>query len=138
VVLADGTQVVLGYFQREARVSVVAEDGFAPAWEGYHTLYLDGLYAYMPQNLILLDGEEVYEPWDGFASYKAYLYDNYLLLGDGDKLNVNTVITVLYDGGDFYIVSNDGKIGYMSKDYIGTSRFVTGSTGDSEWSPPAM
>jgi len=139
-VLADGTQVILGYFQREETVPVVTEEGFAPVWEGYHTLYLDGFYAYTPKNLLTLEGEEAYAQWSGFAGYNAELYDNYLLQGDCEKLYVNTAVTVLFDGGDFYIVSVNEEIGYMAVKAVGKTRYSTGGGGGGggDWTPPAM
>jgi hypothetical protein len=140
-VLADGTQVILCYFQLDEVVQVVAEDGFAPVWEGYYTLYLDGMYAYLPIELALADGEEAYTPWDGFAAQSSRFYDNRLLQGDSTKLNVNTTVTVLWDGGFFYVVSVNGTIGYMAAAQVGTSRFSTGGgSGNSggDWTPPAL
>ena len=138
-VLADGTQVILAYFDREELVGVVAEEGFAPAWDGYYTLYMNGLYAYLPQNMALLDGEQPYEQWNGYASHSARRYDNALLRGDGKSVTVNTAVTVLWDGGSFYVVSINGEICYMAPSQIGTGKFSTGG-GDSggDWTPPAM
>ena len=139
-VLADEAQVILGYFDREELAPVVVEEGFATAWEGYYTLYLDGMYAYLPQHLALAEGEEAYSQWDGFAGYSASVYDNYLLQGDGVKIGVNTTVTVLYDGGYFYVVSIGGDIGYMALKQVGTNRFATGGGGGGggDWTPPAM
>lgn len=139
-VLADGTQVILGYFDRGDLAPVVTEEGFAPGWDGYYTLYLDGLYAYLPQNLALLEGETPYEQWDGFAGYSAAVYESYLVQGEKKDVAVNTSVTVLWDGGDFYVVSVKDAVGYMAKSQVGTNRFATGGGGDSggDWTPPAL
>jgi len=138
-VLADGTQVMLGYFNREELAPVVAEEGFAPAWDGYYTLYLNGLYAYLPQNLALLEGEASYEQWNGFTGYSGAIYDNFLLLGEGKNTALNTSVTVLWDGGEFYAVSVNDAIGYMAKDQISPNRYATGGGGGGgDWTPPAM
>lgn len=139
-VLADGTQVILAYFDRGELAPVVTEEGFAPAWDGYYTLYMNGLYAYLPQNLALLDGEEPFEQWNGYASGSARRYDNALLRGDGKSVSVNTTVTVLWDGGEFAVVSIDGEICYMASSQIGTSKFSTGGGGGGggDWTPPAM
>ena len=76
-ILADGTQVILGCSDREELASAVAEEGSEPVWEGYYTLYLDSLYAYLTENLALAEGEEAYAQWDGFAGYDPRVYDNY-------------------------------------------------------------
>ncbi len=141
-VLADKTQVILGYFQKDELVPVVAEEGFAPPWDGCYTLYLDGMYAYLPKNLALAEGGESYAQWDGFSRSKAEVYDNYLLQGECTTLKINTSITVLWDGGEFYVVSIDGDIGYMAPDQVGTKRFATGGGGGGnsggDWTPPVM
>lgn len=139
-VLADGTQVILGYFDREELVPVVAEEGFAPDWEGYYTLYLNGLYAYLPKNLALAEGEEAYAQWDGFTGYNAKVYDNRLLQGEGVKVKTNTSVTVLWDGGDFYVVCIEGDVGYVLLEEVGQNRFTTGGGGGDggDWTPPVL
>ena len=141
-VLADGTQVILGYFDREELAPVVAEEGFAPEWEGYYTLYIDGLYAYLPKNLVQMEGEEAYAQWDGFSGYNASVYTNRLMQGEGMKIGTNTTVTILWDGGDFYVVSINGDIGYMVVDQVGTTPFATGGGGGGnsggDWTPPAL
>lgn len=139
-VLADGAQVSLGYFDRGDLAPVVTEEGFAPVWDGYYTLYLDGMYAYLPQNLALMEGETPYEQWGGFAGYSAAVYDSYLVQGEKKDVAVNTSVTVLWDGEDFYVVSIQDAVGYMAKDKVGTNRFATGGSGDSggDWTPPAL
>ena len=141
-VLADEAQVILGYFHRDEYAPVVAEEGFAPAWEGYYTVYVNGMYAYIPAELALAAGEEPAEQQDGFAGFSAVVYDNYLLQGEGKQIPVNTAVTVLWDGGDFCVVSINGEIGYMASPSIGQSRFSTGggggNSGGGDWTPPAM
>lgn len=147
-VLVDEVPVILGYFHLGEIVEVVAEEGFVPAWEGYHTLYLNGFYAYMPMNLTLDETEEPYASWDGYCGYNAYVYDNYYLLGKGDWQYTNTLVTVLWDGGEFYVVSVDGEIGYMDRDEVSQSKYhieTGGGSNDSgeeeesgDWTPPAL
>ena len=134
-VLADGTQVILDYYDREELASVIIEAGFAPDWEGYYTLYVDGMYAYLPENLAQMEGEEAYAQWDGFAGYSARVYANRLLQGESTGVGVNTAVTILWDGGDFYVVSIDGNVGYMRADQVSAKRY---STGGSDWTPPVM
>ena len=138
-VLADGTQVILGYFDREGLAPVVAEEGFAPDWDGYYTLYLNGLYAYLPRNLALLDGEAPYEQWSGFTGNSGAVYESFLLLGDRKNVNVNTSVTILWDGREFYVVSINDTIGYMAKDKVSPNRYATGGGGGGgDWTPPIM
>ena len=148
-VLIDNAPVVLGYFSRGELAPIVAEEGFAPVWDGYYTLYVNGIYAYVPAGLIQVKGAENYTQWDGFSGYSAKVYDNYLLQGEGTPLGTNTVVTVLWDGTDYYVVSINGEIGYIPADQVGVTRYATGgggssssgnssSGGGSEWSPPVL
>lgn len=138
-ILVDGAQVVLAYFDREEQVSVVAEEGFAPTWDGYYTLYMNGLYAYLPKNLALLEGEDPYKQWNGYAGHSAAVFDSYLVQGDKKDVAVNSSVTVLWDGGDFYVVQVKDALGYMAKDKVGTGKFSTGGgNSGGDWTPPAM
>ena len=82
----------------------------------------------------------------GFKSRTEYdkksarSYDNALLRGDGKSVAVNTAVTVLWDGGDFYVVDINGEICNMASSQIGTGKFSTGGGGDSggDWTPPAL
>lgn len=148
IVRVDKVPVVLGYFQAGETVDVIVEEGFAPVWEGYHTVYLGEFCAYMPVELTLTEEEEAYGPWDGYCGYNAYVYDNYQCQGEGKRLNTNTVVTVVWHGGEFCVVSIDGELGYVDADELNTSPYYVGggNTGsnnnddesDSEWTPPAL
>lgn len=158
-VLADGTEVVLGYFDRGEEIPMVAEDGFAENREGYVTVYLDGLYAYVPQELVLTQEAEVYEAWDGYSRWNGVVYDNFYLLGDPiDKLYTNIKVHVIAELENCYLVEVNDVTGYMSKEVVSQTRISTGggnsdsggsggggnsggggsSGGGAEWSPPAL
>ena len=102
----------------------------------------------MPTSLTLDETEEPYASWDGYCGYNAYEYDNYYLLGKGDWQYTNTLVTVLWDGGEFYVVSVDGEIGYMDRDEVSQSKYhieTGGGSNDSgeeeesgDWTPPAL
>lgn len=141
-VLADGVEVVLGFFNRGEQVPMVAEDGFAKNWDGYVTVYLNGLYAYVPEALVLVEGK-TYEAWDGYSYWNGVVYDNYYLLGDPiDKLYTNVQVHVIAELENCYLVEVNGTTGYMGKDLVSHSRIPTGGetgsgTGE-EWSPPVL
>lgn len=146
-VLADGTEVVLGYFDRGEEIPMVAEDGFAENWDGYVTVYLNGLYAYVPQELVLTQGAEAYEAWDGYSRWNGVVYDNFYLLGDPiDKLYINNKVHVIAELENCYLVEVNEVIGYMSKGMVSQTRISTGggnsdddgSGEGAEWSPPAL
>jgi len=148
-VRVNGAQLILDFYNIGDTVSVVTEKGYALTWEGYHTLYIEGVVAYVPENLVLMEGEESFAQWEGFCAQKTVIYDNYLMQGEGKALKVNTEITVLWDGGDFYLVSTGDDLGYLPKAQVSETKVSTGggyydggSSGGGgyveEWSPPVL
>lgn len=152
-VRADGTPVVLKYFNAGDTVQIVAEDGFAPALEGYVTILVDDVYAYLPQQWVQRESDEAFTPWEGYASSKCQLFDNHLLSGDAvKKLSTNTALTVLWEAGDVCFVRAGDELGFVSADAILTTPIVeyyygggdSGSSGGgsggggSDWTPPAL
>lgn len=139
-VVVDGAPVILGYFQRGDLAPVVAEEGFAPVWEGSHTVYIDGFYAYIPMHMVQMGDQEPYAEWSGYTAYKACVYDNHRLLGEGKQLKTNTSVTILWDGGSYLVVSVDGETGFMNKEQVSTKRYSTGGGGSSggAWTPPVL
>ena len=154
-VRADGTEVVLGYFDRDETAQVVVESGFAEDWEGYATVMMDDLYAHVPETLIQRKGEEAYAQWDGFAKYNTMFYDNFYLQGEGKRLNTNTAIHVVVDLDTCYLVTVDESFGYVAKTMVSEKRIVSkkapvesggggggtsggGGGGGQEWSDPVL
>lgn len=115
-VLADGTEVVLGYFDRGDRLPLLAQETAA---EGYRTVYLDGLTASVSEAYILLEGEQSFSSWEGSSKYNAALYDDFWMLGSpSDRLNSNTKVQVLYELENCYLVEAEGATGYLAKDKV--------------------
>ena len=135
-VLADGAEVVLGYFSRGEEIPLVAEAGFAEDREGYLTVYINGLYAYVPQGLVRQEGAEAYEEWEGYSQRNGGVYDNFYLLGEPlDKLSTNKRVRVLEELETCYLVEVGETTGYMRKDMVSKSKIETNTE---EWSPPAL
>ena len=153
-VRADGTEVVLGYYDRDETAQVVVESGFAEDWEGYATVMMDDLYAHVPETLIQRKAEEAYAQWDGFAKYNTLFYDNFYLQGEGKRLNTNTAIHVVADLDICYLVKVEDSLGYVAKTMVSQTKIVTRSTqteddggggssgggggGGQEWSDPVL
>ena len=131
-VRADGTEVVLGYYDRDDTVQIVIEDGFCESWEGFCTVLLDDLYAHVSSSLIRSSGEEPYTPWDGYARYNARLYDSFYLQGEGTVLYGNKPIHVLCDLGSCYLVTVDDAPGYVAKDFVSQTPISSGGGGGSD------
>ncbi len=141
-VLADGVEVILGYFDRGEQIPIVAEAGFAEEKKGCHTVYLNGLYTYVSETLVRMEGEEPYAEWEGYSKYKAVMYEdlwlhNVLL----ERMNTNTKVRVLFELENCYLVETDGLTGYMPKDKVSQFKNSSGGGGGGgggEWSPPAL
>ena len=131
-VRADGTEVVLGYYDRDDTVQIVIEDGFCESWEGCCTVLLNDLYAHVSSSLIRSSGEEPYTPWDGYARYNARLYDSFYLQGEGTVLYSNKPIHVLCDLGSCYLVTVDDAPGYVAKDFVSQAPISSGGGGGSD------
>ena len=152
-VRADGTEVVLGYFDREQTAQVVVESGFAEDWEGYATVMMNDLYAHVPEALIQRKDEEAYPQWDGFARYTTMFYDNFYLQGEGKQLDTNTAVHVIADLDTCYMVTVDDSLGYVAKTMVSRTQIVAknapaesggggssggGGGGGQEWSDPVL
>lgn len=140
IVLADDAEISLGWFDRGETMQIVTESGFAEEKEGYYTVYLDGLYGYVWQNLAAQEGEAPYAQWQGYARSNAPLYDNYYLTGDAvKKLSANASVQVVCDLGVCYLVQVGEDTGYMAKDQVSETRikYSSGSSGG-EWSDPVL
>ncbi len=138
-VLCDGAQVLLGWFDREEITQVITEEGFAPAWEGWYSAYLNGFCVYITEGLLWDPTAESYAQWDGYSAYNTKIYNDHLLLGEPAKiLSTNTVATVLWDTGNSVVISVDGQIFYANAADFSTTRRTTGGGGSGDWTPPAM
>ena len=140
-VLCDGVMVLLGWFDREELAQVITQEGYAPGWEGWYSVYLKGFCVYIPAGLLWDPDTEGYAQWDGYSAYNTKVYDNYLRLGEPAKvLTTNTVATILWDTGDSVVISIDGEIFYANAADFSTTRRATGGGGGGggDWTPPAM
>lgn len=146
-VKADGTEVVLGYFERGESAQALAEPGFTEDWDGYVTVAMGSFYVHIPETLVQRKGEESYVQWDGFAKYNAMFYDNFYLQGEGTQLSTNTAIHVVADLETCYLTTVEDAYGYIAKDMVSENRIVTGgapsdsdggSSGGQEWSDPVL
>lgn len=114
-VLADGTEVVLGYFDRGDRIPVLKETvGQNPL-----TVYLEGLYATVSPEYVCGDGEKTYTVWEGYSRFGAEIYDDFWMLGSPvDRLNADVAVRVLYELENCYLVEAGAVTGYIAKDMV--------------------
>ena len=111
-VLAEGTQIVLGYFDLGDQIPVVKTD----AMDGKLTVYLDGLYAEIASDHVLEAGDSPYASWEATGTQILSLFrDRWMLGSPMDRLNPGTPVTVLYELEDCYLVEVNGVTGYVPK-----------------------
>ena len=48
-------------------------------------------------------------------------------------MNTNTKVTILWDSGDYYVVSINDQIGYMVTEKVSENRYAT--IGGEDWTP---
>ena len=114
-VLADKTDVVLGYFDRGDRIPVVKQNTYGDQL----TVCLDGLYASVSGAYIRAEETSEYNAWKGSSKYYAEIYADFWMTGSPiDRMNANTEVTVLYELENCYLVEADGVTGYILKDMV--------------------
>ena len=114
-VLADGTDVVLGYFDRGDKIPVLKETVGADQL----AVYLDGLHAVVSGEYLCVEEEETYQVWEGRSKHGAQIYGDYWMLGSPvDRLNADVAITVLHELEHCYLVEAGDVTGYLAKDMV--------------------
>ena len=112
-VLADNTQIVLGYFQRGDRIPVLQESLTGEKL----TVYLDGLYALIPGAYVLSENQNGLPIREGQTKEILSVYEDQWMQGSPiDRLNANIPVTVLFELEHCYLVEANGVTGYVEKD----------------------
>lgn len=150
-VRADGGRVVLKYFDRGDKVQLVLDAEVAPEIPGYALILEDGVLAYIPVDWVEKPGDEVFQPWEGYAGYQCKRYDNFELAGKSlGQLSGNKKITVLWKSGDVLLVQSGDSVSYIAESTARTTpipRSSGGSTGSGgsgggsgggDWTPPKL
>ena len=115
MVLADETQIVLGYFDRGDQIPVLSNSADGKKL----TVYLDGVFAEISDKYVLSEGENAYADWKGQSNGIISVYADYWMLGSPiDRLNTNTTMTVLHELENCYLVEVNGITGYVEKENI--------------------
>lgn len=138
-VLVDGAEIVLGWYDRDETVDIIAEAGFLEEKEGFCGVYVDGFCGYVRQNLVAQEGAEPYAAWDGFARSNAPFYSNYYLSGEPlRQLPTNTEIHVICDLGSSCLVQVGEETGYMDLSQISQTRITYSGGGGGDWTNPIL
>ena len=150
-VRADGGRVVLKYFDRGDKVQLVLDAEVAPEIPGYALILEDGVLAYIPVDWVEKPGDEVFQPWEGYAGYQCKRYDNFELAGKSlGQLSGNKKITVLWQSGDVLLVQSGDSVSYIAESTARTTPIPRSSGGSSgsggsgggsgggDWTPPKL
>lgn len=150
-VRADGGRVVLKYFDRGDKVQLVLDAEVAPEIPGYALILEDGVLAYIPVDWVEKPGDEVFQPWEGYAGYQCKRYDNFELAGKSlGQLSGNKKITVLWKSGDVLLVQSGDSVSYIAESTARTNPIPRSSGGSSgsggsgggsggdNWTPPKL
>lgn len=148
-VRADGGRVVLKYFDRGDKVQLVLDAEVAPEIPGYALILEDGVLAYIPVDWVEKPGDEVFQPWEGYAGYQCKRYDNFELAGKSlGQLSGNKKITVLWKSGDVLLVQSGDSVSYIAESTARTTPIPRSSGGSSgsggsggggdNWTPPKL
>ncbi len=122
-VQADKTAVVLAVAARGDELDAVGEYD-----ENHYVVKLETGYGLIEKRLVRLEGEAVYESWEGYAKYNAMLYPTYALkASEGEVLAVNTKVQVLEKLGTVLMVQLEDRIGYMEEEMV--SQYYNRSSG---------
>lgn len=144
-VVANGTELYCALLSSGDAVKVLEADDETCTL--YYSLDVTGT---VPRWLIEMEGDEGYEPWDGYARPKAVVYPDHRMVQEGTALATNTVVTVLWDIGDGnYVATIDGEtLGYIAAQNVQATKIVfsTGgggggggdSSGGQEWTEPVL
>ena len=150
-VRADGGRVVLKYFDRGDKVQLVLDAEVAPEIPGYALILEDGVLAYIPVDWVEKPGDEVFQPWEGYAGYQCKRYDNFELAGKSlGQLSGNKKITVLWKSGEVLLVESESGVSYIDASTARTTPIPRSSGGSSgsggsgggsgggDWTPPKL
>ena len=146
-VRADGGRVVLKYFDRGDKVQLVLDAEVAPEIPGYALILEDGVLAYIPVDWVEKPGDEVFQPWEGYAGYHCKRYDNFELAGKSlGQLSGNKKITVLWQSGDVLLVESESGVSYIAASTARTTPIPrssggssgSGGSGGDAWTPPKL
>ncbi len=141
-VLSDLTEAYAAFLSRGDTIKVIDRD------ESHYHVLIDGQIGKVSLALLRLADEQAYEAWDGYAVKNAPFYANFRMLGEFEKLRINTVLHVLEDLGDRYLVSRDGALGFVAIEKVradkqsessgggGSSGGGSSGGGGGEWTNP--
>jgi len=110
-ILVDGTKSYIAILRRDDEVKVIKRDG-----DNYKVSFA-GISVDVPCKYIRLASEEYPEEYTLYARSNAGVYEDYTLNNKIKSLKVNTIVKVVDEIDDYYIILlEDGTYGYIYKE----------------------
>lgn len=133
-ILAEGTEGYIALFDRGDTVRVLekgADSCVILLEEGQGTMFT---------SLLRFDGDSEYEAWTGYARSNAPLHRHWRMLDEETKLKANTVVRVIGELNDRYIVEVGGELGYIPQDKVSKTKITGGGGGGGggDWTDPVL
>ena len=120
----DKAPAVMSILNRGDLVDVVGEYE-----EKYYVVMVNNVYGFIEKQLLRMETEEAYEPWNGYAGYKAAFYSNYQLQGEPvQTMKLNTKVQVLDELDSCYVVQVEDVVGYIAKSSVNKYRITGGGS----------
>lgn len=121
MVLADGTDVILAYFDAGDQIPLLKDS--VDAGGDVLLVYLEGIEAKVNREYVLLDGETQESPWRGYSACNTAVYDNFWLQGSPvDMLSGGLALNVLHELEHCYFVEIEGRSGYVAKNTVSVNK----------------
>lgn len=100
--------------------------------EAHYVVKLEAGYGILEKRLARRADAPPFESWEGYASYGAMLYPDYLLKGAGLPLEPNRKVTVLESLGDVLLVRTEEIQGYIRESQVITYPIPVAPSGGEE------
>lgn len=95
------------------------------AGEETATIFVNGQEGTIPRWAVIMDGDDDFEEWTGYAVGGAKVFANYDFTGNVTSLKMNDEVRVLYQiDEDTYLVQSGDVIGYMLNTNVKTGKIV--------------
>ncbi len=118
MILSQDTETYIYVLNRDNGVKVTkAEDTEC-------TILVRGMFPKIPRWIVALEGDEVYEPWEAYARKDAVVWQEYQLLGERARLELNARIWVIdyLEEVDLYVVAWGEEYGYVKPEHLSRDR----------------
>lgn len=132
-IICNQAPLLAGLYDYADEVTVTVRD------DEVCTLICGGVEGQVEKRFLLFPGETPYQSWDAFVASSTPGFKNIRLIGDPAKsFSVNTVVKVINDFEESYLVEINGELYYMDHENVSDHRFpvIPNPGHGQEWTPP--